>query len=209
MNLGSEESIDTVAYWLALLTIVMVPPFMFVWYLVHPFAGFWRRLGPIRTYTSLILLMLPTMGLIYNLREPLLRIHYGVNWLLVILAVQFFVISVLIGIIRMRHLKPSIMIGLPEISGGGDPGKLLTEGIYAKVRHPRYVEVWLGLLALALFTNYLVLYILVFLFVPLTYGVVLMEEKELRERFGEEYEKYCRDVPRFLPKSLRLPRGGC
>lgn len=192
---------DTVLYWLALLTVVMVPPFMLMWYVVHPITWFWRRMGPVRTYTSLIfLLILPVMWLLYNMREPMMRVHYGVNWLLVILAVQIFAISMVMGFVRMRHLKPSVMLGLPEITGEGDPGKLLTEGIYSVIRHPRYVEVWLGLLAIALFTNYLAVYILVAVILPLTYGVVLLEERELRERFGEEYERYCAEVPRFFPK---------
>ena len=34
---------------------------------------------------------------------------------------------------------------------------------------------------------------------------MLLEERELRERFGTEYEDYCRRVPRYLPKLG--PRG--
>ena len=185
---------------MALLTIVMVPTFLVMCYVVHPFSRFWRRLGPVGTYTFLIALMLPIMGLIYSLRDPIMRVHYGVRWPLVIIAIQIFGISMLMGIIRMRDLKPSIMFGLPEISQGDRPGMLLTKGLYGKIRHPRYVEVWLGVVAIALFTNYLAMYILVIVLIPLTYGVVLLEEKELHERFGEEYEKYCRTVPRFKPK---------
>jgi protein-S-isoprenylcysteine O-methyltransferase Ste14 len=50
-------------------------------------------------------------------------------------------------------------------------------------------------------------YILVAVFVPLTYGVVLLEERELRERFGEEYERYCDKVPRFFPKKHHYSQG--
>jgi len=191
---------DTVAYWVALLTMVMTPPFLLVWFVVHPLIGFWRRMGPVRTYASLFSLILPTMLLLYAMREPMMRVHYGVNWLLVILAIQIFAISMLIGFLRMRHLKLSTMLGLAEIRGQVDPGKLLTDGIYSLIRHPRYVEVWLGLLAIALFTNYLAVYLLVAVFIPLIYGVVFLEERELRERFGEEFERYCGKVPRFFPK---------
>jgi protein-S-isoprenylcysteine O-methyltransferase Ste14 len=199
---------DTVAYWLALLTVVMVPPFMLIWYVVHPFTGFWRRMGPFRTYTSLIFLIFPVMGLLFSMRGPMMRVHYGINWLLVALAIQFFAISMVMGIVRMKHLKPSVMLGLPEIGGKVGPGKLVTEGIYSMIRHPRYVEVWLGMVAIALFTNYLAVYILLAVFIPLTYGVVLLEERELRERFGEEHERYCGKVPRFFPKKANLVRSG-
>jgi protein-S-isoprenylcysteine O-methyltransferase Ste14 len=29
--------------------------------------------------------------------------------------------------------------------------------------------------------------------------IVLLEEKELKERFGRGYEEYCRRVPRYIP----------
>jgi protein-S-isoprenylcysteine O-methyltransferase Ste14 len=44
---------------------------------------------------------------------------------------------------------------------------------------------------------------------PAIHLVVLLEEPELRERFGAEYEEYCGRVPRYIPKrqgSLRLAR---
>jgi protein-S-isoprenylcysteine O-methyltransferase Ste14 len=191
---------NSASYWLALLTLVIVPPFMIVWFVVHPLVRLWRRLGPFRTYTFLGLIVLFVMWPLYMLRDQMMRVSFGVNWMLVIVAIQIFLISMLIGFLRMRHLKPSTMFGLPEIRGEGDPGKLLTDGIYSLIRHPRYVEVWLGLLAIALFTNYLAVYILVIVFIPVIYGVVLLEERELRERFGQEYERYCVEVPRFFPK---------
>ena len=191
------------AYWLALLTLVMVPPFVVVWLVVHPLAGFWRRWGPVKTYTFLGFLVLALMWPLYTVRDQMMRVSFGVNWLLVIPAIQIFLISMLIGFLRMRHLKLSTMFGLPEIRGEGDPGKLLTDGIYSLIRHPRYAEVWLGLLAIALFTNYLAVYILVIVFIPVIYGVVLLEERELRERFGQEYESYCAEVPRFFPRRHR------
>ena len=194
---------DSAAYWLALLTLVMVPPFMVVWFVVHPLVRFWRRLGPFRTYTFLGLFILLAMWRLYTLRDQMMRVSFGVNWVLVVLAIQIFLISMLIGFLRMRHLKLSTMVGLPEIRGEGDHAKIMTDGIYSLIRHPRYAEVWLGFLAIALFTNYLAVYILVIIFIPVIYGVVLLEERELRERFGQEYERYCAEVPRFFPKRHR------
>ena len=84
-------------------------------------------------------------------------------------------------------------------SSTGDHGKLLTEGIYGTIRHPRYVKLVLFILAYSFLANYLASYAVAFLTVPILYLVVLLEERELAERFGSAYEEYCDRVPRFFP----------
>jgi protein-S-isoprenylcysteine O-methyltransferase Ste14 len=111
--------------------------------------------------------------------------------------------GVYIGVRRMRHLTTSVMLGVPEVARGGKAGKLLTGGIYGQVRHPRYLEIGFVLAAVALFVNYLAVYVLLAAYVPVIYLVALLEEHELRERFGEAYEQYCSEVPRFVPRLWR------
>ena len=53
------------------------------------------------------------------------------------------------------------MAGLPEVAPGGDGPGLLVEGIYGRIRHPRYIELTLGTLGWALFANYLAGYAIV------------------------------------------------
>ena len=93
------------------------------------------------------------------------------------------------------------LIGVPELTAG-ESGELLTTGIYARIRHPRYVQLLLALSAYALFANYSGAYIMAALFWAQIYVVVLLEEAELRDRFGEAYVSYAARTPRFVP---RLP----
>jgi protein-S-isoprenylcysteine O-methyltransferase Ste14 len=79
----------------------------------------------------------------------------------------------------------------------------LTEGIYARLRHPRYVEVTLWTLGYSLIANYTGVYLLWLLSLPTLHLVVLLEERELRQRFGASYDAYARRVPRYLPKRER------
>lgn len=80
-----------------------------------------------------------------------------------------------------------------------------TFDMYARLRHPRYAAALLGVCAAAFFSNYQALYLQCPACLGLLYGMTRMEERELVARFGEEYVKYQRWVPRFLP-GYRLKR---
>ena len=88
---------------------------------------------------------------------------------------------------------------MPELSLDS-PGKLLTEGVYAYSRNPRYLNILLATFAYGLLLNYLGIWVLALLCVPAIYLIILLEERELRERFGDEYLEYCRRVPRLIPR---------
>ena len=191
---------DKVRYILALLAIMSYPPAVGWWYVTHPFVGFWRRLGRPAFYTIVTVLSFAIMGAIYLVREPLLAVEYGTNRAFWPLVVLFYGTSIYVEIRCRKHLKTKILMGAPELAPDGRGGKLITEGIYGRVRHPRYIAVWLGTVAAAFFTHYLAVYVIAIAIVPALYLVVLMEEKELRERFGEEHERYCDRVPRFVPR---------
>jgi len=195
---------EAAQYWIALLTIVTVAPVAPAWFIIHPFARFWRKVGLGTTYTVMLALVLLQAAGLLLIRRWLLSVHYGVSWPLIVVGIVLTAASMAIAVPRFRQLTPAMTIGVPEVSPRG-PGKLLTEGLYAYVRHPRYVEIWLGLMGFAFFTNHLAMYVLVAIYWPVMYAMVLLEERELRERFGEAYEAYCRRTPRFIP---RLRPGG-
>ncbi len=83
---------------------------------------------------------------------------------------------------------------------------LATNGAYAYVRHPQYVGFvlvmfgfllqWPTLLTLAMFP------VLVFMY----YRLARSEEREVLVEFGQEYERYMREVPAFFPRLGRTSR---
>jgi protein-S-isoprenylcysteine O-methyltransferase Ste14 len=173
------------------------------WYVTHPFVDSWRKLGRPFFYTILTITAFASMFAIYQVREPLLAVEYGTNRWFWILTALFYGTSVYVEIRCRKHLKANILVGAPELDPSGHGGKLITEGIYGIIRHPRYVAVWLGTVAVAFFTNYLAMYVMVVLLIPALYLVVVMEEKELRQRFGDDYDRYREQVPhRFIPRFL-------
>jgi protein-S-isoprenylcysteine O-methyltransferase Ste14 len=191
---------DKARYILALISIMAYPPAVGWWYVTHPFVGFWRRLGRPLFYTLVTIGSFIIMGAIYVVREPLLAVEYGTNRALWPLVLLVYGTSVYVEIRCRKYLKGKILVGVPELAPDGRGGSLITDGIYRRIRHPRYVAVWLGTVAVAVFTNYLAAYIIAIAIVPALYLVVVLEEKELRERFGEEYVRYCERVPRFIPR---------
>lgn len=194
---------DTARYILATLSVVAYPATLLFWLIVHGFIGFWRKLGPGWTYAVVLALLAGPMTALYLARAPLLAVEFGTGPALWLAAALSYSISVVIEVRCRKHLKFKTLVGVPELGREGKGGRLITEGIYSKIRHPRYVSVWFGTLAVAFLTNYLALYVIAVLVIPALYIVVLLEERELRARFGSEYADYSERVPRFFPRSAR------
>jgi protein-S-isoprenylcysteine O-methyltransferase Ste14 len=89
---------------------------------------------------------------------------------------------------------------VPELAPDQPGAGLLTEGIYGRIRHPRYVEFTLALAGWSLAVNYTGLYLIAALSVLTLYVIVLIEERELHARFGPAYADYSARVPRFIPR---------
>ena len=191
---------NTSRYLIAFLVVASMPPAVLLWFLVHPLGSLWRRLGPWVGYSILAMVTAVMMGMAFSYRRFLLGVDFGTRWACVILACPAIGGALAIALKRRRHLTPAILSGLPQLSQKHYPGVLLREGIYARIRHPRYVEVTLWVLGYALFANFLASYLVAALTPAVLYLIVLLEERELAQRFGKEWEEYARDVPRFVPR---------
>jgi len=83
--------------------------------------------------------------------------------------------------------------------------KLIKTGVYALVRHPIYTAMLGMLLATGIVLSH---------WVALTGGLILfligtrirtgLEEKLLRDAFGEEFEKWRSKVPSLIPRSIKI-----
>lgn len=190
---------STARYVIAVLLVISLPPAIVWWYVIHPFVGFWRKIGKPITYTVMTVLFLGSVVGLFAVRDALVLTDLGTSWIMVGVAAVLVIPAIWLAILRAKYLSFGILAGVPELDADGSGGKLLNQGIYAVIRHPRYVEIALGTLAYAAFANYLGGYILALLTIPGIHAVVVIEEKELAERFGEEYEAYRASVPRYIP----------
>jgi protein-S-isoprenylcysteine O-methyltransferase Ste14 len=196
--------VDAIRYYLALILVVTYPPAFLFWFAVHPFIGFWRRVGTAATYLVTTPAMLGACYALYHFRRPLLAVEYGTNWALAGVGVALYGLAMVVEVKCRRYLSLRTLVGVPELKAPGEgPGKLLREGIYARVRHPRYLGVLLGGVGVACFANYQAGYVLMLGLLPVAYALTVIEETELRQRFGEAYVSYSQDVPRLIPRLRR------
>lgn len=193
---------DDARYYVALVTLISFPPPLLCWFLVHPFADKWRRIGVVPCYMFLAAFLILAMYWIWTIRDMALDRDLGTHWWIVTASFVPFGAGIYVRALWAKTMKKSTLLGLDELKGTGSREAVVTTGIYSQIRHPRYVEGFLVLVGLAAFANYLVLYLLALAYIPLIFLVVLLEERELRARFGEAYEVYAAQVPRFIPSGV-------
>ena len=92
-------------------------------------------------------------------------------------------------------------IGKGTLAPWEPTSKLVISGPYAYVRNPMITGVVLILTgeALMLSSWAVCIWAIVFLIINMFY-FPLSEEPGLRKRFGKEYEEYCKNVPRYIPR---------
>src|ERR1700745_2764182 len=109
-----------------------------------------------------------------------------------------------------------IIVGVPglvdsfarfALEGLGTPApiaptqKLVVTGLYRYVRNPIYIAVVAVIFGQALlFGDWRLLWYGALLWLFFHVWVVMIEEPTLRESYGAEYESYCANVPRWLPR---------
>ena len=96
-------------------------------------------------------------------------------------------------------------VGDGTLSPADEPRFVVRSGLYRYTRNPMYVSVLTVLLGEIVFfgSPWLIAWAALFAtwFVSMT---VLFEEPRLTRRFGESYERYLAEVPRWVPR--RPPR---
>ena len=197
--------IDRVRYSLGVLNVIVLPPGLLFWLVIHSWARGWRRLGPIRTYLIVLPPVVAFGAVLFRARGRLLGADLGMNWSLLSVALVLYGGTIWLERQYWRQLSIPTLIGIPELSRAEHrKGRLLKDGVYRTVRHPRYLSAGIGIVANALITNRVGMYVIILMLFPLGFVMLMLEERELVNRFGEEYRQYQREVPRVLPRWHRV-----
>ena len=90
--------------------------------------------------------------------------------------------------------------GWREVYVASREGRLATDGLYGVVRHPQYTGIFLALLGQIIHWPTVLTLLLFPFIVGLYVWLARKEEREMVDRFGEEYREYQRRVPMFFPR---------
>lgn len=183
---------------LALAYAVFFFPVPVFWLIFHSRIQFWRRIGN-RAFLVALPVWIVLGGAVVMMRGMILAQRIDRNALTWIFGASLIVLAVWMN--RQVHRVFSLrrLAGLPEIHRERPNGGVVRGGIYARVRHPRYMGFILTFLGLALVTGAVGIFLLAFVTILLYLIVAPLEERELRDSYGAEYDAYARAVPRFLP----------
>lgn len=213
---------DTLRYAAALVVWTAVPPALLYWYLIHPLTGYWQAVGRTRTLMVVLPLCLLLLGVMLRWSGPVARSDLGTSYAAFYSGLILFAGAVFADRKIRRDLGERSMAGPTELIPGAHPGPpgaepreeraegteapltvLVREGVYGRVRHPRYAAVTAGTLGLALIAHHAAAYWVVALMVPLILVLARLEEARLVEQFGEAYARYRTRVPAFVPRLHR------
>jgi protein-S-isoprenylcysteine O-methyltransferase Ste14 len=182
--------------WIACVVYSTIPAF---WLLIHPRADYWRsrRRSP---YFVLLPAWIATWILVglLTLRWRLIAL-YNTPWTW-IPAIFFFLSGLWIYSQSVKHFSSAQLGGLPEVLPNHSEQRLVTTGIRSRVRHPVYLAHLCEMLAWSLGTELAVCYALTAFAVVTGTIMIRMEDAELEQRFGKEYQQYKTAVPAILPR---------
>ena len=186
----------------ALITIIIWPVVPLFWIPVHGLSKIFKKLG-LLTYIMPLTTWLPLAYFIYSQRDFLLQFKTGFPMIINIIGIVLSITGTLLHIWTGKLLGFWGLLGLPEISAKVR-SRLVTEGAFSVVRHPTYLAHTLMFIGIFLMTEVIAVGIVTLVdFVLVNVIIIPLEDRELLDRFGEEYKDYKKKVPGFFPLPVR------
>jgi len=185
--------------WLACCIYASIPSF---WLIIHPRANQWRERHRLRrpVYKLLVPLWFGMWIVLLAASYPWHRTFlYRSPYAWIAAGLCFFAGFFLYA--RARHgFSPLQLSGHHELEPERHQQKLVVSGVRKHVRHPIYLGHLLEMFGWSIGTGLFVCWVLTGFAILSGAVMIRTEERELAERFGEDYRQYQRRVPAILPR---------
>jgi protein-S-isoprenylcysteine O-methyltransferase Ste14 len=192
-------------HWLAVFILMAEMPVPIYWLVMHGGIGFWRRRerGRLPYWVAVAAAWGAGGWLLYHfIRPQLFAAADRPGWAIAAGAALMFA-DVAIFAVAESELGGRRLVGQAELTAKGE---MAVGGLYAHVRHPRYLGMMLGILGVCILAGSGRLWILAAVWWIAALAIIRMEESELRKRFGAAYAAYAERVPMLLPRHTAAGR---
>jgi protein-S-isoprenylcysteine O-methyltransferase Ste14 len=187
---------------LAMMMVMMWPLIPMFLIQIHYATNFWRKIG-LWTYFVVFLEWLPIAFALYLWQEAILQYETAIAAPILILGVGAVVAGIALHAWTAKLLGIKATIGYTELKPDKDTENqpLITSGPFSVVRHPSYWAHTMIITGTFLITGVIAVGIIVLIDLMITYFITTeLEDRELIERFGNQYREYQKKVPKFFPK---------
>lgn len=152
------------------------------------------------SYLLPVLTWLPLAYVIYINREFLMQFRIAFPAAVIAAGILLLIAGTLLHIWTGMLLGLWGLMGLPEISTR-IKGRLVTRGPFSVVRHPTYLAHTLMFLGVFLLSGVVAVAVITFVdFLLISLVIIPLEDRELLNRFGDEYKRYMERVAGFIPR---------
>jgi protein-S-isoprenylcysteine O-methyltransferase Ste14 len=170
-------------------------PFIMSWF--HLFDGVWKRMGA-WSYLFHVPVYLALVALTASLHDVFRDSAWP--WATAVSVVGGVVVAAAFALLFATHRSVGLAtaMAIPQVTRSPDR-TLITGGVYAHIRHPRYTVLMVGSLGNFLLTGYELLLAAFCVTTAATLVMARLEERELVAHFGPAYQRYRERVPAFFP----------
>jgi protein-S-isoprenylcysteine O-methyltransferase Ste14 len=189
--------LEKVIRFVAVFVLSFEMPVPLYWIVLHGLVSFWR--GHRRAAFPVAVLLAWGIGdaILFRFHRELFRSHV-MAWPaltgLLLIAFDIFAFFASDAVLGSRRI-----VGHSELTGSRE---LIARGLYARVRHPRYVGMMAGVFGACLIIAAPVLWAASLAWLLLVLITIHAEERELHSRLGPAYAAYSEQVPALLPFRL-------
>ena len=183
-------------HWFAGLVLAVELPVPIYWLVLHGGIGFWRKRGRAGYLVAVGAAWGVGGWMLYHFLRPRLFAATDRPLWAIVAGVVLMSADVAVLFIVETELGGRRLVGQAELTRSGE---LAVRGLYAQVRHPRYLGMMLGVLGACLVAGSGQLWLVAALWWIAAMVIIRLEERELRNRFGAAYAAYAQRVSALLP----------